>query len=123
MFRVRVSNFSPDFNKSEFVELVNTRFSDVKSIDFQPRYNEKGRLYGCHFSLFVMHRFVTFSSEIGYDECLHMETFQFGDDLVKIEPSQDKGCMPTSVTPRPSLVRVDDPRFVQSALLPHTGPV
>lgn len=70
-----------------------------------------------------MHRFVTFSSEIGYDECLHMETFQFGDDLVKIEPSQDKGCMPTSVTARPSRVRVDDPRIVQPALLSHTGPV
>lgn len=98
-----MSNFSPDFNKTAFVELVNTHFSDVKSIDFQPRYNEKGRLYGCCFVTIVTHSFVTFSSLLGYEECVSMETFQFGEDLLRIEPSQDKGCMPTSVS------RIDSP--------------
>lgn len=103
MLRVRVSNFSPDFNKTAFVELVNTHFSDVKSIDFQPRYNEKGRLYGCCFVTTVTRSFVTFSSLLGYEECVSMETFQFGEDLLRIEPSQDKGGMPTSVS------RIDSP--------------
>ena len=72
-------------------------FSDIKSIDFQPRYNEKGRLFGYLLFCCLLTRFVTFTSEIGYNECLQLGTYTFGDDVLRIEPGQDKGTMPTSV--------------------------
>lgn len=103
IFRIRVSNFSPNFDKPKFVELLNSMFSDIKSIDFQPRYNEKGRLFGCLLSFRVTIRFVTFTSEIGYNECLQLGTYTFGDDELRIEPGQDKGTMPTSVSLSPPL--------------------
>ena len=87
MLRVKISNFSPDFDKAGFVEKMNSRFSDIRSIDFQPRYNERGRLFG----------FITFESEIGYNDILLMKSIAFGPDVLNIEPGQDKGSMPTSV--------------------------
>lgn len=86
-------------------------FSDIKSIDFQPRYNEKGRLFGFSLSFCIMIRFVTFTSEIGYNECLQLGTYTFGDDELRIEPGQDKGTMPTSVSHSPSPLFPDHPRF------------
>ena len=78
--------------------MVNSYFSDIRSIDFQPRYNEKGRLYGYGLLIFYfICSFITFESELGYDECIKMKEFQFGDDLLHIEPGQDKGSIPTSV--------------------------
>ena len=74
-------------------------FSDIKSIDFQPRYNEKGRLFGFRVRVSVSFSFVTFTSEIGYNECIQLGTYKFGDDVLRIEPGQDKGTMPTSVGP------------------------
>ena len=47
--------------------------------------------------LYIITRFITFESEIGYDECIKMKEFQFGEDLLHIEPGQDKGSIPTSV--------------------------
>lgn len=111
IFRIRVSNFSPNFDKPKFVELLNSMFSDIKSIDFQPRYNEKGRLFGFVLFFGFMSRFVTFTSEIGYNECLQLGTYTFGDDVLRIEPGQDKGTMPTSVYSSMFLSSVDHPRF------------
>ena len=45
----------------------------------------------------VSSSFVTFTSEIGYNECIQLGTYKFGDDVLRIEPGQDKGTMPTSV--------------------------
>lgn len=84
---MKISNFSPDFDKAGFVEMMNSQFSDIRSIDFQPRYNEKGRLFG----------FITFESEIGYNDILTLKNITFGPDVLHIEPGQDKGSMPTSV--------------------------
>ena len=67
--------------------MMNSQFSNIKSIDFQPRYNERGKLFG----------FITFESEIEYNEILTMKSIAFGDDILRIEPGQDKGSMPTSV--------------------------
>ena len=92
-------------------------FSDIKSIDFQPRYNEKGRLFGCLLSFRVTIRFVTFTSEIGYNECLQLGTYTFGDDELRIEPGQDKGTMPTSVSLSSSLSLSDNARFKERASL------
>ena len=86
-------------------------FSDIKSIDFQPRYNEKGRLFGFSLSFCIMIRFVTFTSEIGYNECLQLGTYTFGDDELRIEPGQDKGTMPTSVSHSPSSSLSRPPSF------------
>lgn len=41
--------------------------------------------------------FITFDSEIGYEECLKMKDFKFGEDILRVEPGQDKGSIPTSV--------------------------
>ena len=41
--------------------------------------------------------FITFETEIGYQECIKLKEFQFGNDLLRIEPGQDKGNIPTSV--------------------------
>lgn len=41
--------------------------------------------------------FITFETEIGYQECIKLKEFQFGNDLLRIEPGQDKGSIPTSV--------------------------
>ena len=62
-------------------------FDDIRSIDFQPRYNEKGRLFG----------FVTFESESGYAKLLAMDHFVFDADELRMESGQDRKSMPTSV--------------------------
>lgn len=87
MYRVKVSNFRPDFDKCRFVETMNTMFNDIRSIDFQPRYNEKGRLFG----------FITFESENGYSKLLSMDHFVFDADELRVESGQDRKSMPTSV--------------------------
>ena len=87
MYRVKVSNFCPDFDKCRFVEMMNAMFDDIRSIDFQPRYNEKGRLFG----------FVTFESESGYAKLLAMDHFVFDADELRMESGQDRKSMPTSV--------------------------
>ena len=87
MYRVKISNFCPDFDKCRFVEMMNTMFSDIRSIDFQPRYNEKGRLFG----------FITFESESGYTKLLSMDRFVFDADELRVESGQDRKSMPTSV--------------------------
>lgn len=84
---MKVSNFSSEFDKCRFVEMMNTMFDDIRSIDFQPRYNEKGRLFG----------FVTFESESGYAKLLAMDHFVFDADELRMESGQDRKSMPTSV--------------------------
>lgn len=46
---------------------------------------------------YVKTSFITFDSEIGYEECLKMKDFKFGEDILRVEPGQDKGSIPTSV--------------------------
>ena len=50
--------------------------------------------FGLHY---FMASFVTFESEIGYEECVKMKQIQFGEDILRVEPSQHRGSMPTSV--------------------------
>ena len=41
--------------------------------------------------------FITFDTELGYDKCVKIKEYQFGEDLLRIEPSQDNANIPTSV--------------------------
>ena len=52
---------------------------------------------GSSFTCLCYNSFITFDTELGYDKCVKIKEYQFGEDLLRIEPSQDNTNIPTSV--------------------------